>query len=58
MRTMTWAALVFNMQVVDTVDWHGMNPAAAAFVRSHREMFPLTDRGLFEAPPTPERSTP
>src|SRR5439155_6141503 len=23
---MTWAALVFNMRVVDTIDWHGMNP--------------------------------
>jgi hypothetical protein len=52
---MTWAALVFNLRVVDTVDWHGMNPVAAAFVRANREMFPLTDRGLFEAPPA-ERS--
>lgn len=47
---MTWAALVFNMRVVNTVEWEGMNPAAAAYVRAHRDTFPLTDRGLFEAP--------
>jgi hypothetical protein len=45
---MTWAALVFNLRVVDTVDWHGLNPEAAAYVRANREMFPLTERGLFE----------
>jgi hypothetical protein len=55
---MTWAALVFNLRVVDTVDWHGLNPRAAAFVRANREMFPLCDRGLFEAPRVPERNDP
>ena len=55
---MTWAAVVFNLRVVDTIDWHGMNPAAAAYVRAHREAFPLTERGLFETPAGPQRSKP
>jgi hypothetical protein len=45
---MTWAALVFNMRVVNTVDWQGFNPEAAAYVRAHSSRFPLTQRGLLE----------
>lgn len=46
---MTWAALVFNLRLVDTVEWHGLNPQAAAFVRANQHRFPLDARGLFEA---------
>jgi hypothetical protein len=49
---MVWQAITLNLRSVDTVDWHGLNPEAAAYVRAHREQFPLTDRGLFEAPET------
>jgi ubiquitin-protein ligase len=48
---MTWAALTFNVRVMDTVDWHGLNPEAAAYVRANKEKFPLTMRGLFEPVP-------
>lgn len=44
-----WAALVFNMRLVNTVDWQGLNSAAAQYVREHgATQFPLTRRGLLE----------
>ena len=46
---MTWAALVMNTRLVTTTDWQVFNPEAAAYVRSHRDQFPLTERGLLEA---------
>ena len=46
---MTWAALVFNLRLVDTVEWHGLNPQAAAFVRANQHRFPLDACGLCEA---------
>jgi len=49
---MTWAALVMNTRLVTTTDWRVFNPAAAAYVRSHADQFPLTERGLLE--PLPE----
>jgi hypothetical protein len=49
---MTWAALVLNTRLVTTTDWRVFNPAAAAYVRSHKDKFPLTDRGLLEPLPT------
>jgi hypothetical protein len=53
---MTWAGLVFNMRLMDAVDWHGLNPDAAVYVRANAERFPLTHRGLYEAPePKPEK---
>lgn len=48
---MTWAALTFNLRVADTVEWHGLNPAAAAFVRANQHRMPLTECGLYEAQP-------
>ena len=53
---MAWAAVVFNLRLVNTVDWQGLNPEAAAYVRAHKEDFPLTPMGLFEAarPDAPE----
>src|SRR5262249_47473411 len=51
---MTWAGLVFNMRLMDAVDWHGLNPGGAVDVRANTERFPLTERGVFEAaPPKP-----
>jgi hypothetical protein len=47
----SWAAVVFNLRLVNTVDWQGLNPEAAAYVRAHKERFPLTPMGLFEAVP-------
>lgn len=47
----TWAAITFNLKLVNTVEWEGFNPRAAAFVRANPQLFPLTDRGLFEAKP-------
>lgn len=47
----TWAALVFNMRVVNTVDWQTFNREAAAYIRNAPiGAFPLTRRGLLEAP--------
>jgi hypothetical protein len=45
---MTWAALTFNLRLLDTVEWHGLNAQAAAYVRANRNHFPLTECGLFE----------
>jgi len=39
---MTWAAIVFNLRVVDTIEWHGFQPDAALFVRCNPHRFPLT----------------
>ncbi|HVS34809.1 MAG TPA: hypothetical protein VMS17_04450 [Gemmataceae bacterium] len=47
-----WAAVTFNMRLVNTVEWQGLNAEAAAYVRAHKEEFPLTPRGLFEAAPS------
>jgi hypothetical protein len=50
---MTWAALVFNMRVVNPIEWQGFNPRAAMYVKANPTMFPLNPHGLFEAkPPT------
>lgn len=49
---MTWAALVFNTRLVTTTDWRVFNQAAAAYVRSQKDKFPLTARGLLEPLPT------
>jgi hypothetical protein len=51
---MTWAALVFNTRLVTTTNWRVFNQAAAAYVRSRKDDFPLTDRGLLE--PLPPKS--
>ncbi len=48
---MTWAALVLNTRLVTTTDWRVFNPAAAAYVRSQKDKFPLTHRGLLEPLP-------
>lgn len=53
---MTWAGLVLNTRIVNTIDWQVFNPAAAAYVRSHSNEFPLTDRGLLE--PLPVKADP
>jgi len=44
----TWAGLVLNTRLVTTTDWRVFNPDAAAYVRSHSDQFPLTERGLLE----------
>lgn len=50
---MTWAALVLNTRVVNTVEWQIFNPAAAAHVRHAAPgRFPLTHRGLLEGDET------
>jgi hypothetical protein len=47
----TWAALVFNMRIVNTIDWQSFNREAAAFIRNApKGTFPLTRRGLLEPP--------
>lgn len=48
---MTWAAITFNMRVVNAIEWQGFNPRAAGFVKANPGMFPLDSRGLFEAQP-------
>jgi hypothetical protein len=49
-----WAALVFNMRIVNTIDWQAFNREAAEYVRNAPAgTFPLTRRGLLE-PPTAE----
>jgi hypothetical protein len=48
---MCWAAITVNLRLVDTVEWHGLNPEAAAYVRANQHRFPLTECGLFEAAP-------
>ena len=36
---MTWAALVFNLRLADTVEWHGLNPQGGlAFVRANQHL--------------------
>ena len=55
---MTWAALVLNTRLVTTTDWRVFNPAAAAYVRSQKDKFPLTDRGLLEPLPPKQSSSP
>jgi hypothetical protein len=54
---LTWAALTVNLRVTDLVTWHALNVEAAAFVRANQERFPLTERGLLEAP-APRRPWP
>lgn len=49
---MTWAAIVMNTRLVTTTDWRVFNPDAAAYVRSHKDQFPLCQRGLLEPLPT------
>lgn len=44
----TWAAIVLNTRLVTTTNWRVFNPDAAAYVRSHTDQFPLTQRGLLE----------
>jgi hypothetical protein len=47
---MTWAAVVVNMRITNTIDWQVFRPDAAAFLRSHTDKFPITRRGLMEPP--------
>ena len=49
---LTWAAVVVNMRITNTIDWQIFRPDAAAFLRSHKEKFPITRRGLMEPPET------
>lgn len=52
----TWAGLVFNSRIINTIDWQVFNPHAASYVRNAPEgTFPITPRGLMEAP-TPEEA--
>jgi ubiquitin-protein ligase len=46
-----WAAITFNMNCVNVRTGEVMNRDAAEFVRQHRDRFPLTSAGLFEASP-------
>ena len=34
---MVWAALVFNLRVVNTTEWQGFQPEAAVYVRANRQ---------------------
>ena len=45
----TWAALVLNTRLVNTVDCQVFNHNAAAYVRAEHARFPLTERGLLES---------
>lgn len=50
-----WAALVFNMRIVNTIDWQAFNREAAAYIRNvPAGTFPLTRRGLLEPRPAEE----
>ncbi|MBI3469183.1 MAG: hypothetical protein HY000_39775 [Planctomycetes bacterium] len=44
----TWAALVLNMKLVNTIDWQIFNREAAIYVRANCSKFPITPRGLLE----------
>ena len=46
---LTYAALTFAS--ANCVEWEGLNPEAAQFVRSKAAAFPLVPTGLFETPP-------
>jgi hypothetical protein len=46
---LTFAALTF--QSANPIEWQGLNPAAAGFVRRQADAFPLVPSGLYEAPP-------
>lgn len=46
-----WAALTFNMKVVNPRLGEVLCREAAEFVIQHRDNFPLTEAGLFEAEP-------
>ena len=48
---LTFAALTLSS--FNTLEWQGMNPEAAAFVRNHADEFPLMKTGLFEEPEEP-----
>lgn len=51
----TWAGLVLNTRLVNTIDWQVFNRHAAAFIRSAAPgKFPLTHRGLMEPPSAEE----
>ena len=54
---LTWAAVVVNMRITNTVDWQIFRPEAAAYLRSNKEKFPITRRGLME-PPEPNLEQP
>lgn len=58
---LTWAALVVNMRITNTIDWQVFRPEAAAYLRSNQDKFPITRRGLMEppeaAPVRPARQT-
>jgi hypothetical protein len=45
----TYAAI--TLCSANCVEWEGMNPEAAQFVRSHAAEFPIVPTGLFERPP-------
>jgi hypothetical protein len=46
---LTYAALTLSS--ANCIEWEGMNPEAAQFVRSHAAEFPIVPTGLFERPP-------
>jgi hypothetical protein len=45
-----WAGLMFNMKTVNTRPGQIVNGAAAVYVRANAHQFPISRRGLFEAP--------
>lgn len=47
---LTWAAVVVNMRITNTIDWQIFRPDAAAYLRSNKDKFPITRRGLMEPP--------
>jgi len=47
---LAWAGVVFNMRIVNTIDWQVFRPEAAAYVRANHARFPITRRGLMEPP--------
>jgi hypothetical protein len=48
---MLYSGLVLAGGTVNTVEWEGMNPEAAAFVRERGAEFPIVPTGLYETPP-------
>jgi hypothetical protein len=46
-----WAAVTFNMSIVNTISGEVVNREAADFVRANVHRFPLRHEGLLEAKP-------
>ena len=45
---LVWAAI--TLQSCNTIEWQGLNPRAADFIRRHADEFPIVSTGLFAAP--------